>query len=237
MGMFDVLNRVVGNAWAGLWRDPPALRRELLLPVSALMLVRLAPLPRYSSLNFWFFLIAIFACIALVVNVQRYMLLRPGCTKISRMRSYAVFGGLLVAGVLSLLLVMLICKLLPPIPPLIGVLAGIAFIYVASRLSLVLPDQAVGRTTPLQTLWSWSKGNGWKLTWVLVVPLVLMAFGGASIWRLASWLNGPLAGFVGQVICILIVIFGAAVLSCAYEDLRSLSQSAKSEVSPGDAQA
>lgn len=59
--MFDLIKRVVRNAWAGLWRDPPALRRALLLPVSVLMVARWAPLPRYSSLKFWLFLFAVFA--------------------------------------------------------------------------------------------------------------------------------------------------------------------------------
>lgn len=232
--MFDLIKRVVRNAWAGLWRDPPALRRALLFPVSVLMVARWAPLPRYSSLKFWLFLFAVFACIALIVNIHRYMLLRPGCTKTSSMRSYAVFGGLLLCGGLSLVLGMLIFKLLPPVPPAVGVLAITASVYVASRFALVLPDQAIGRTTPLETVWSWSKGNGWKLTLVLVVPMVGMVFGGASIWWLASWLCAPLGGVIGPLVCVLGVVFGVAVLSCAYEDLRSLSEPANSEDNPGD---
>ena len=94
----------------------------------------------------------------------------------------------------------------------------VGLIYVGARFSLVMPDQALGRDTPLGTVWSWSNGNDWKLAFVLVAPMII---GEAALWLVTFWMDDKLADIVRLILSFPLVIFGVALLSCAYKDLRS----------------
>lgn len=102
--MFGVLKRVGSNAWAGLRRDPPALRRALLLPVALLLAANLTPASSSTALNVLLGMVSLFAYIILVVHVHRHMLM-PAGSEAASLRIYMIFAMVLFIGFVALMLV------------------------------------------------------------------------------------------------------------------------------------
>lgn len=215
--MLGVLKRVGSHAWTGLRRDPPALRRALLLPASLLLAANLTPASSSAGLNVLLGMVSLFAYIVLVVHVHRHMLM-PAGSEAASLRIYMAFAMIFFIGFVALMLVAFAASLLPRLSFVVVPAILLGLIYFGARFSLVVPDQALGRNTPLGTVWSWSNGNGWKLAFVLVVPMIV---GESALWLVTFWMDDTLADFVQLILSLPLMIFGVAVLSCAYDDLSS----------------
>lgn len=58
---------------------------------------------------------------------------------------------------------------------LVSLVSVMPAIYIWGRLSIILPEVAIGRESSLKRAWSLSKGNGWRVTLVVIgIPAALM---------------------------------------------------------------
>ena len=58
---------------------------------------------------------------------------------------------------------------------LVSVASIMPAIYIWGRLSIILPEVAIGRDSSLKRAWSLSKDNGWRVTLVVIgIPVILM---------------------------------------------------------------
>ena len=102
-------------------------------------------------------------------------------------------------------------------------LAIVSMCYFGARLSLALPDSALGHSSSLATVWGWSAGNGWKLAAVLFLPPLLI-----NILVIVATLGAPkdLRELLMAIASIPVLIFDVALLSCAYRGLTRLGNAA-----------
>jgi hypothetical protein len=69
-------------------------------------------------------------------------------------------------------------------------LAAVPFAYLVGRLSLLLPAMAVDFQPSTKTLWSYSKGNGWRAAFLVGgIPIVSMVFL-FLLWKAVGWITG-----------------------------------------------
>jgi len=152
----------------------------------------------------------------LAVRVHRYLLMEPDQASADSIGLYFIFGVFLVLGLLMLVLVRLVLKPLAELGALISLPVMIGCMYAVARLSLVLPDRAMGRSSSLVSVWSWSHRNGWKLFAVLFLPLLLCQI---ALGLLTFWMEPLPSNIANNLLNIPITIFGVALLSQAYLEL------------------
>ena len=109
----------------------------------------------------------------------------------------------------------------------IPIVAGMALalvpaIYVIARLSLLLPMTAVGQRPELKDAWALSRGNGWRLVAVMLLP---------SLFSISLTLPGllfPEGGLYARLswsfLLTLVTVFGIGALSKAYSWLSHHSE-------------
>ena len=100
---------------------------------------------------------------------------------------------------------------------LIVLLAALYCLYLMARLSLLLPDRALGRRETIETLWSWSARRGWKLTAALFLPGILLE---GLITLIAYPIPAPASEFVVVTLEMPLLVFQVVLLSVAYRALR-----------------
>jgi len=106
-------------------------------------------------------------------------------------------------------------------------LVAIPGAYVLARLSPVLPATAVDRRPGLSWVWDLSKGNGWRLTVVVVfVPWSLHALLCLLLFEDGSMISK----FFTQLIAIVIMVFEVAALSFSYRKLLKLTGKGNSTI-------
>lgn len=199
----------------------PALRRDV-LPWGVLgLLLNLLPsiMPAVDAAGS---LAASAAYAVMAVRLHRQLLLAgENNDHPAYMRDYAgfVIWSLAIASIpaASLLLLLLgggrlalaFPLLLPPV------------LYLCARLSLILPCRALGDTSSISLVWSWSRSNGWKLVRTLYGVLMILA---AFKVALSQSLGKELASLLVTLASLPATMLFVAVLSLAYRDLRSLSE-------------
>ncbi len=109
-------------------------------------------------------------------------------------------------------------------------LGVICAIYILSRLSIILPESALGKPTSLKRAWAMSKGNGTRmLLIVVIIPALMMA-----PFVFLSLLNMPLLSIVISIGIYLSTLVSLVILSLSYQFLlefyepdRTLNESIK----------
>lgn len=221
----SVVLLVLKTAVSSLLEDPSALMRQIWPPLlllvigTVLTVISMSTVVLGGVLNF-------VGYILLAVAVHRYILVNElvgideGVTK----ASFLYFLWLIGIGLVSALIFVLPALLLAPLGISTILLFGaIPVAYVTSRMSLVLPDRAIGRDTDIKEVWEVSRGNGWKLTVILVLlpTLLSLPFG------LLQWvLPGGLSVLVEVLAAAPLVILNVALLSVAYRQLTAMRQTA-----------
>lgn len=166
--------------------------------------------------------LALLAYIVLAVRVHRHILLvdaengHPATAMLHVRFGFWVIVPGLIASVLMLPTV-LFGATSAHLFLLLLLLALVPALYFVARVSLVLPDRALGYSAPLGEVWKWSAGNGWKLVAVLFLPPFLIN----AVISLATF-GAPeeLAELLSVIATIPILIFEVALLSCAYRGLK-----------------
>ncbi|MEH6672083.1 hypothetical protein [Halopseudomonas sp.] len=212
----NMIFQVSARAWAGLQREPAALRRAVMAPVLLWALVSVVPVSEHWLVSLSIGVIGVGAYVVLAVRVHRYLLMEPDQASADSIGLYFIFGVFLVLGLLMLVLVSLVLKPLAELGALISLPVMIGCMYAVARLSLVLPDRAMGRSSSLVSVWSWSHRNGWKLFAVLFLPLLLCQI---ALGLLTFWMEPLPSNIANNLLNIPITIFGVALLSQAYLEL------------------
>lgn len=210
--------RLLAEGLAELARSPRSFARLLGLPgLLMLLFAALAPPTNGEwpvlAITPW---VALFLVVAF--RVHRCILTpgaaAPGLRSCLRYLAWGLvlvgMGGAWVAAVMS--------SLQAPAALLPLFLLLPAVVYVGTRVSLILPDRAVGGTASLREVWAWSAGRGWWLVALLGVP----GLAGDAVAALVGLLIGParLAASVSGVLVVVAGIYEVAVLTCAYRALR-----------------
>ena len=104
------------------------------------------------------------------------------------------------------------------------------FVALCARFSLAFPAASVDRAVELKEAWGWSRGNGWRLFWILVAVPVAVALLSGVVWRLNALLPdaglllelavAALIALLSTMVKFLAVAIGASALSSAYGRLR-----------------
>lgn len=118
--------------------------------------------------------------------------------------------ALIVMVLISALALSVIVLLAPEdeLVALIIILAVIPALYVWSRLSITLPEIALGKYSSLKRALAMSHGNGWRLTLVVfVVPILLMLpfIGVAMLDSVAAIFLAGIGSYVGSLLSIVLL--------------------------------
>ena len=230
-------------AWASLTRDPNALMRAVLVPVLALIPITVVQLGVVAGGIAWWQAIAV-SCVlyaVLATNIHRLILLNKTGTPPLLPPFSATFGFALWALLTGLLasLIMLIPGI--PLAFLASFFGGAAafvftgllmliFCYVMARLSLILPDRAIGQSHTLSENIDWSKDNGVQLALALfVAPFLASALIGGLEHVLPNHI--ALSALIGVANTVVLVV-EIALLSVAYQALGPESSEDLSDISP-----
>jgi hypothetical protein len=221
--MANVVADTVRNAYTALRVDAQRILRLALVP--SFLIVAADLLPAINTLSSVATRVLSFVAYAvLAIGIHRHILL-PDVEKRLFPRPMVLFifstwiAFISLIGLAFLAPVMLLgapSKFLLP-------LVLIPSFYLSSRASLVLPDRALGHSTPLNDIWRWSFGNGWKLTAVLFLPPFLM---NVLMGLVTLGADKELRQLVKAIASIPVLIFEVALLSCAYRDLKKLNHAA-----------
>lgn len=215
------MNIVVQNvqqAWQALQQDGRRLLASIAPPVLVIFVMQVIPAPN-AVLGAAAIAVAVAAYAVLAVRVHRHVLLpqggEPAVHTLYGMYAVWAIYITLMAGLVFVPVVMISSRipaggiwLLP------GLAAGL---YLLSRLSLLLPDRAVGGSAAVDRVWAWSRGNGWKLTATLCIPPFLLNFPLASV---VSLMQKEIGAAVEAAVSIPIAIFQVALMSCTYRSLK-----------------
>lgn len=96
------------------------------------------------------------------------------------------------------------------------------FLYVLSRVSLALPATAIDEKSTFSWAWDRSKGNGWRLTFLTTLPIIVYVLGGSSL-NMVDFMPPPLfwiPEIIGSVLYVFWGMLEAALLSEAYKEFR-----------------
>lgn len=173
--------------------------------------------------------IGILSGFVVAVRVHRYILLPPGLREPASAHEYLRFGTwclLLALPLIAWLVPVFAASLSPAIMASRSLTVSLWFLlgfvatpYVWSRLSLGLPNRAVGQAASISNVWSWSKGRGWWLTGAIVLPSVLMY----AATSLGAWpMPQGIRGYLVAIVSVVWVPFQVALLSCSYRVLRPI---------------
>lgn len=163
--------------------------------------------------------------VVIAVRLHRLILVSPAASATATRHEY----GWYLTWSLSMLGLIAMWVAAPLIPQKPGVLVlwflvGLpAIFYLSARLSLVLPDRALGQSTSLPSIWSWSTGKGWTLVLLVFAPAEAIY---ALVVFATKSLPTPWDLFLQMPLLILVGAFQIASLSCAYQ-LLSLQSDAK----------
>lgn len=100
--------------------------------------------------------------------------------------------------------------------------ALILFGYFGVRLSMVLPDRAIGRSRPWDELFRMSRGNGWRLFVAVVIPPVLAALLGILLHPILDASRGLSVAIPNTLLVLVSAGVGVMAVSCAYRELLRL---------------
>lgn len=101
--------------------------------------------------------------------------------------------------------------------PIFAVLGFMSALYVSGRLSITLPEIALGARTNLRRAWELGEGNGSRLIIVVVVIPTLMLFPFLALMQSES----ALAHFLGTFTAYLGSLLSVTILSLSYQFLHS----------------
>lgn len=152
----------------------------------------------------------------LAVRLHRLILLSPAASETATLREYGWYLAWTLS-MLGLIAVWVAAPLLLKEPGVfvLWLLVGLpAMVYFSARLSLILPDRALGQTTPLRLVWSWSTDKGWTLVFFVVAPAGAI---NALVGFATKLLPTPWGLFLQMLLLILVTAFQIASLSCAYQ--------------------
>jgi hypothetical protein len=226
---------IIIDTFSEIGKHRGALLRTLLLPVSLLALMEVEP-GRMADFSLVWALLQLPVLVLFMVPCHRIVLLGP--------KSLANPLGLSWSAretrfLFWLVLVILIAALFIAVAlglseqgfwveGTVGWLLQLAVIvpglYLASRLSLALPQTAIDQKPELASVWPLSAGNGWRLTIALLVfPLLglLLRNGLDSFWGLPS--AGP-GEFVVVMATYLLGSFEVVALTVAFRFLDDIEE-------------
>ncbi|MEM7054148.1 MAG: hypothetical protein AAF446_06320 [Pseudomonadota bacterium] len=106
-------------------------------------------------------------------------------------------------------------------------LLGGCFLYIISRLSILLPARAVGDPASFEQLIELSQGNGWRLTIATAMPAILL---GLLLSPISNWImesGSPWIFFPSLLMGLVTTIITICLLSCAYRRLLNLKLEAE----------
>jgi len=125
--------------------------------------------------------------------------------------------GIISGFVLVALMTVLILVLGKELMPLAAVASVLPTLYLCGRMSITLPEVALGRKTNLRRSWEMSEGNGTRMVLVVIIVPLLMTLPFLLLYLLKNqWLN-YVAAF-GSYITTLISL---VMLSLSYRFLQS----------------
>ncbi len=99
-------------------------------------------------------------------------------------------------------------------------------LYVLSRVSLILPATAIDEKPTLAWIWKLSTGNGWRLTFLTTIPMIVCLLVSSSL-NMVDFMPPSLFWIPGIIGIGWFVFWGmleAVLLSEAYKELRSQQQ-------------
>lgn len=216
-----ILVDVLQAALAALLENPPLLLQRIMLPLIVLLVGTLlsgllpATATLGAALNF-------VGYVLLAVAVHRYILVGDPALADENLgkAAFLYFVWLIATGVVAALIAVPIMLMLASVISGFGVFfALLPALYVTSRLSLVLPDRAIGRETEWREIWAVSVGNGWKLTAILVLLPMLFSL---PFSLLQAVLPAGFSVLIEVLAVAPLVILNVALLSIAYQQLREL---------------
>lgn len=213
---------------AALRESPALLVRAIALPATLAVITQIASVED-SSLATSLGLVGYATYVAIAVRTHRHILLgRDGDEAVSLLANYLRFAvwGLVIAVIGGLLCfpIILAASFVPAsvfflIAFFIG--AFLPAVYVMARLSLLLPDRAIGQATPLEVVWTWSDRNGWNLVGALyLMPFVLILAISGLTYKTPDYVRNVVAATT----YVPMVVFQVALLSVAYRDLKARYQ-------------
>lgn len=96
-----------------------------------------------------------------------------------------------------------------------AVVASLPVLYVWARLSVTLPEIALGQHTDLKRAWALSDGNGSRLVLIVIVIPVLMMTPVFALYAAENWLLNYVAAFGGYITSLISLV----MLSVSYRFL------------------
>lgn len=99
--------------------------------------------------------------------------------------------------------------------PLAAVAGALPALYIWARLSLTLPELALGRNSPLKRSWAMSEGNGSRLVLVVIILPVLMMLPFFALYTFDSAILNYLAAFGSYITSLISLV----MLSLSYRFL------------------
>jgi hypothetical protein len=184
--------------------------------------------PRLTVAYVVTFAVQLICWAVLAVRLHRLILLSPAASATATRREYGWYLAWTL-GILGLVAVWIAVPLLLKKPGVLvlWLLVGLpALLYFNARLSLVLPDRALGQSTSLSSVWSWSKGRGWTLVFFVFAPAAAI---NAVVGFATKLLPTPWGLFLQMLLLILVTAFQIASLSCAYQLLALQSEGKETE--------
>lgn len=116
--------------------------------------------------------------------------------------------------------------------PVAAFFAVTAALYVSGRLSVTLPEIALGKQTTLKRAWELGQGNGFRLVTVVVLVPMLMLFPLFAFMQMDSYLMR----FIGTFAVYLWSLLSFTLLSLCYQFLHSFESKLESQEDKGEGQ-
>ncbi|MEC8859276.1 MAG: hypothetical protein VYE29_04660 [Pseudomonadota bacterium] len=207
-----VIRQTSSEAWKEISKSPNELMKAIALPSLLVILLELIPEQFMWSVVGQIATTLVYAVLA--IKIHRYVLLsdseRGAETRASDLLHYI---GWSTAILVLIGIAMVATAWTGAFVLLVGFLPAF---YITSRMSLILPNRALGRRDSVAYLWKLSGNNGWKLTCVLLVPPMVIA----TLISLATIsFNEKLRALVFVTSAVPIIVFSITLLSVAYRNL------------------
>lgn len=222
-----IVIHIAKEALAELQQSQPALLALIAMPAALLIATEVAKLFVSPSIAQLLSVAAAMLWCVLAIRVHRFVLCREkesprafGAAVVIRFFLAALLAGLAATLVFWVPFSMMKMDGSPSATPtllVVLVLAVLISTYLLARLSLLLPDRALGRREPIASVWGWSQGKAWKLTAALFVPALALEL---LITLISYPLPSPADELLVSVLSVPLAVFQVTLLSVAYRGLR-----------------
>lgn len=164
--------------------------------------------------------IIIYAIIA--VNIHQHLLTKD--EEQHSNKNYFIYFYWIIAIAVLMAITALPFILLNAILPMLTILAVVPVFYIYLRISMVLPDRAIGRSTPTNTLWGYSENHVLKLASVLLLIPILLSIPAAIIETVLLPEN-IISDIFSAVTSNIIMMLEVGLVSISYRELHAANES------------